>query len=207
MLVKEFPLLADHPELREAILSSGSVHQFEAGTVLLQEGRYIKVIPFLLKGLLRVYKEDESGHEVLLYYIKSGESCVMSFTTFTQNEKSTVRGVVEEDAEIFVLPAEDAWRIAKKHAEFNQFFYELFRNKYNELLHVIQLLSFSNMEERILDYLENQASIKQTRVIHKTHQQIADDLGSSREVISRALKKLEIRDLVKMGQGRIEILG
>jgi len=201
-----FPQLAKMPELKMEIASISSIMKFEAGTVILKEGAYVKVIPLLLNGLAKVYKEEENGHEVLLYYIKPGESCIMSVTSMIKNEASKVKAIIEEDAEVVVIPTDKAIKIAQKYPKWNEFIYELFNLKFEELLNVVKILTFSNKDTRLIEYLKKIASIKGEQIIKITHQQIADDLGSSREVISRLLKKLEHEGTIKLKQGVIEIL-
>lgn len=201
-----FPELAKMPLLKEELISISEVHQFKAGTVILRQGEYVKVIPLLATGLAKVFKEEPvNGNEVLLYYIKPGESCVMSLTTLLRNGKSQVKAVIEEDAEVVVIPAEKALAIAKNYPKWNEFVYDLFRAKFEELLHVIEILTFSHKDARVLEYLRNEANLKKSSTLNTTHQHIADDLGSSREVISRLLKKLEHQGLVQLKQGTVVI--
>lgn len=195
------------PQLKQELEEISSIVTFKAGTVILKEGAYVKVIPLMLNGLAKVFKEEEHGHEVLLYYIKPGESCVMSLTTMLRNETSKVKAVIEEDSEIVVIPSDKAIEIAKKYPRWNEFIYELFNHKFEELLNVIKILTFENKDIRLLEYLKKEALLKGGgSIIKSTHQQIAYDLGSSREVISRLLKKLEHDRFVILKQGAIEII-
>lgn len=199
-----FPELAKMPRLKQEITAISEVKHFKAGTVILRQGEYIKIIPLLAKGLAKVFKEEPvNGSEVLLYYIKPGESCVMSLTTLIRNGESQVKAVIEEDADVVIIPADKALAIAKNYPKWNEFVYDLFNAKFEELLHVIEVLTFSNKDVRLLDYLQNEAKLKKSAVLQTTHQQIADDLGSSREVISRLLKKLEQQNQVQLKQGEI----
>ncbi len=200
-----FPNLATMPDLKKEIASISSIMKMDAGTVILKEGAYVKVIPLVISGLAKVYKEEENGHEVLLYYIKPGESCIMSVISMIKNETSKVKAIIEEDAEIVVIPTEKALEIARKYPKWNEFIYELFNLKFEELLNVVKILTFSNKDTRLLEYLKKIASVKGDALIRITHQQIADDLGSSREVISRLLKKMEHEGLLILKQGVIEL--
>lgn len=201
-----FPSLSKLPELRSELARISTVHTYKKDEVILREGQYIKAIPLLISGIVKVYKEDENEGEVLLYYLKQGESCVMSMTTLMKGEKSPVKGVVEEDAEILIVPADEAIAIANKYPAWNSFIYDLFGRKYDELLHMITTLIFSTNEHRIMEYLEKTSRAIGQTVIKKTHQQIAQDLGSTREVMSRTLKKLEHQGKVKLSQGSIQLL-
>ena len=207
ILDQHFPELAKMPELKADIEAISSIANFASGTVILRQGEYVKVIPLLISGLAKVFKEESvNGNEVLLYYIKPGESCVMSVTTLMQNGMSQVKAIIEEDAEVLVIPADKVLLIAKKYPKWNEFVYELFNLKFEELLNVIEILTFSNKDMRLLEYLKKEGRLKNNSTIKTTHQEIAYDLGSSREVISRLLKKLENDGKIKLGQGSIELL-
>jgi CRP/FNR family transcriptional regulator, anaerobic regulatory protein len=202
-----FPKLAQMPELKNELISISQIHEFKAGTTILKQGGYIKVIPLLISGLAKVFKEESvNGNEVLLYYIKPGESCAMSLITLFRNETSQIKAVIEQDSRIVVIPADKAIAIAKKYPRWNEFIYDLFNMKYDELLNVIEILTFSNKDTRLLEYLKKEATLKNTKTLQTTHQQIAYDLGSSREVISRLLKKLEHDESIKLSHGTIELL-
>ncbi len=202
-----FPKLSEMKELKNKLTEISSIHTFEKDTVLLKEGGYIKVIPLILSGLIKVFKEEPiNGNEVLLYYIKPGESCVMSVTALVKNEVSKVKVIVEETVEMVVIPADKALEIAKQYPKWNEFIYDLFNLKFEELLHVIEILTFSNKDTRLLEYLKKEARLKSTLKLQVTHQKIAYDLGSSREVISRLLKKLETNGLLKLRHGVVEVI-
>ena len=202
-----FPKLATRPALKEELIAISSIHDFKAGTVILKQGSYIKVIPLLISGLVKVFKEEPvNGNEVLLYYIKPGETCVMSLSTLIKNEKSLIKAVIEEDSKLLVIPAEKAVLMAKKHPKWNDFIFDLFSSKFDELVNVIEILTFSNKDIRLLEYLKKEGHLKKSNILQTTHQHIAYDLGSSREVISRLLKKLEKTGKIKLKQGAIELL-
>ncbi len=202
-----FPKLAKMPELKEELIAISSVNTFESGTVILKQGGYVKVIPLLISGLAKVFKEEpENGNEVLLYYIKPGESCIMSMTTLLHNTASKVKAIIEEKSEVVLIPADKALQIAKKYPHWNEFIYDLFNMKFDELLSVIEILTFSKKDIRLLEYLKKEAKIKHTITLYTTHQHIAYDLGSSREVISRLLKKLEVDGFIKLAQGSVTLL-
>ena len=202
-----FPEFVKRNDLKDELKSACEIHHFKAGTCILNINQYIKVIPLVINGVVKVMKDEkEYGQEVLLYYIKPGESCVISITTMVRNAQSQIKAVIEEDADIIILPADKALKIAQKYKVWNAFVYQLFNDKFEELSHIIELLTFSRKDKRLLDYLTKKARLNQTSVIKKTHQQIADDLGSSREVISRLLKKLEHEGHIFLRQGEIEVI-
>ena len=202
-----FPKLAEMSELKEELVSISKLVEIKAGTVILKQGEYIKVIPLMISGLAKVFKEEPvNGNEVLLYYIKPGESCVMSVTTLLRQQASHIKAVIEEDSKIVIIPADKVLQIAKKYPRWNEFMYDMFNLKFDELLNVVEILTFSNKDIRLLEYLKKEAKLKNTHTLKTTHQHIAYDLGSSREVISRLLKKLEIEGRVKLAQGSVTLL-
>ncbi len=206
ILKKAIPQLASSKELLQEIEAISLVKNFAKDTIILKENSYIKVIPLLISGLIKIYKEDESGHEVLLYYIEPGESCIMSIMAAEKNEKITVKGIIEEDAQLVLIPMDKLTQLRKSFPQWNLFVYELFNEKFEQVIEMIRILTFSKKEKRLEEYLLKEATIKNTKEIHHSHQEIANELGSSREVISRLLKKLENDGKIELSQRRIKIL-
>ncbi len=206
ILIQYFPELAKLPALRNELAELCVLQTAPSGTVFLEEGAYIKMIPLLVSGLVKVYKEDENGHEILLYYIQSGESCIMSLTACVNNNTSKVKAVIVETSEVLLLPSDNVVSLGKRYPQWNEFVYNLYNAKFEELLEFVKLLTFSKKDQLLLDYLKKEAAIKSTRELKITHQKIANELGSSREVISRLLKKLENEKVLKLGSGVITLL-
>ena len=206
ILKNNFPQLASSKALLQEIENISIVKEFDKETIILKENSYIKVIPLLISGLIKIYKEDESGNEVLLYYIEPGESCIMSIMAAEKNEKITVKGIVEEDVLLVLIPIDKLTQLRKSFPQWNMFVYELFNEKFEEVIDMIKILTFSNKEKRLEEYLLKEASIKNTTEIQHSHLEIAKELGSSREVISRLLKKLENDGKIELSQRRIKIL-
>lgn len=206
ILKNKFKILGSSLPLIQKIVSVGEIHNFEKETVILKEDSYVKFIPLIITGLVKVYKEEENGYEVLLYYIKPGESCIMSIMAAEKNMPINVRGVIEEDAEIVLIPIEKLHSIRKNHPKWNVFVYELFNEKFDEVIEMVKILTFSNKQKRLEDYLETKATLTNSKIINKSHQQIANELGSSREVISRLLKKIENEGKIQLLQKQIKIL-
>ncbi len=200
------PQLTGHPELFSLLIEKSEVRAFEKGQILLQPNQSISHIPIVLEGLIKVFKKEESGSEVLLYYISSGQGCIMSFNSLINKDLSIVKAVTETKTTVLLVTAETTLELLAKYPQWNQFFHQLYRTKYQELIDVIEVLTFSNKQERIMDYLRREATLKGSLVLKTTHQKIADDLGSSREVISRILKKLEIDQNIKLSKGIVELI-
>ncbi len=187
------------------IVASSSQLNFEKGTELLREGQFVKVIPIVLTGLIKVFSRYEDK-ELLLYYIKPSESCVMSFSASLKNTPSQVFAITEEDTTVLLLPASkiDGW--VKKFPNFNQLFFEQYNVRYQELLKTINHLLFDKLDVRLYNYLIEKKDITKKNPITISHRQIANELGTAREVISRLLKKLEGENKVKQLPNQIKIL-
>lgn len=192
--------------LKETLVKTGIIRQFEAGDELLRPGQYIKLVPLVLRGSLKVLREDDSGREILLYFIRPGESCIMTLFAVWQNTPSMVRAVVDEPAELLLVPVETASRDLVRYRDWLDFTFSLFHQRYEELLQVINDIAFTRVDDRLLDLLRTKSRLANSVDLLVTHQQLADDLGTAREVVSRLLKKLETDGQVEIGRGHIRLL-
>lgn len=191
--------------LREEILKMGIRKEVPAGTELLREGQYVKVIPLVLDGLVKVFSRYEE-RELLLYYIEPVESCVMSFSAGLWNLPSKVFAITEEPSDLMLLPVQHVNEWVRKYPTLNQLFFGQFNKRYEDLLFTIHQVLFQRMDERLLSYLRERAERLGTNLLDLRHHQIARELGTAREVISRVMKKLEQEKWVIQHQHGIEIL-
>ena len=166
----------------------------------------IDQIPLVLKGSLKISREDDEGNEILLYYLEPGHSCATSLTSCYSGQRSTIRAIAEDDSEYLAIPAQysDEWII--KYPSWKNFVMNTYSERFEELLKTIDQLAFKKMDERLSKYLHDKAELHDNSVIHISHQEIAYDLNTSREVISRLLKQLENMGAIKLGRNRIVIL-
>jgi len=206
LLKNNFDWLQKSHDFRDHLINPDHLLELKKGTVILETNNYIRHIPFILSGLAKVYREDNDGNEVLLYYIKPGESCIMSITTYLRDDKSSIKAIIEEDATLIALPSEEFNKHLKKYPPLNEFVYSLFQEKYLELIDFIQLVTFSRQEDRLIKYLRKEAELKGSNELKITHKKIAEDLATSREVVSRLLKKLQDRNILKQKHLIIELL-
>lgn len=192
-------------ETVEAILGVGKLKKLRADDWMVDIGDPIVFMPLLLKGQLRILREDEEGHELLLYYIRPGETCAMSLTCCSGNAVSNVRAVAEEDTELLLLPIQiiDEW--TTKYPSFKSFILKTYQRRFEELLNTIDGIAFHNLDDRLLQLLK-QKSEKEGSVLKTTHQELANQLNSSREVISRLLKQMERKGKIQMGRNKITLL-
>lgn len=194
-----------HPQLVDEILENSAVQSFSKGTLLLSEGQYVKVIPFVVSGLIKVFSSFNE-RELLLYYIEANESCIMSFSAGLKNEPGKVFAVVEEDALIILMPVERVLKWVKLFPDINTLFYQQFNRRYTDLLDTISHVLFNKLDKRLYDFLNKRARLTRQNPIKLTHVQIAAELGTAREVVSRVMKKLENEGKVKQHLNGIEII-
>ena len=194
-----------HPDLRAEMEAHAILQEFPQGTEILREGQYVKVIPLVLEGLIKVYSRHEDK-ELLLYYIKSQESCIMSFAAGMKNEPSKIFAVAEEDTRALLLPTDKVTQWVRRFPDVNQLFFQQYNIRYTDLLATIHQLLFDRMDKRILDYLVNKSMLTGRNPIKISHRQIAVELGTAREVVSRIMKKLENDGKIKQEANMIEIL-
>ena len=159
LLKKNFNTISSSLILLKDIEKVALIQKFEKETVILKEDSYVQFIPLVISGLVKVYKEEENGNEVLLYYIKPGESCIMSIIAAEKNVPINIKGVVEEDAEIVLIPIKDINDIRKNHSKWNSFVYELFNEKFEQVIDMVKILTFSNKQKRLEDYLNTKAKL------------------------------------------------
>ncbi|MCB0481429.1 MAG: Crp/Fnr family transcriptional regulator [Flavobacteriales bacterium] len=193
-------------ELIDKIGEHGVLRSYGEGDFIMDIGNYIKTIPILLKGSIKIIREDDDGNEIFLYFIQAGETCAMSLTCCMQNEPSRIRAVAEEAVELIALPVHfmDEWMM--QHTTWKNFVMRTYQNRFEELLNTIDLIAFHNMDKRLIGYLKEKSKIHQSNQISVTHQDIASELNSSREAISRLLKKLEKQGKVKLHRNRIDLI-
>jgi len=193
-------------ELQAKLIEYSIVKTYQAGNVILNENAHIRSIPIVNRGAIRVLRSEKDGREILLYYIKAGESCIMSFLGGMHNETSKVRAEVEEDTEILFLPIEKASALMHEYPEWLNYIFKLYHKRFEELLEVINAVAFKKVDERLLLLLNKKSELLGDKTITVTHEQLANELGTARVVVSRLLKQLETTGAVKLGRNRITLL-
>ncbi len=191
-------------ELVSKIQSVSTLKEIPANTMILREGQYIKVVPIVLEGLIKVFTRQEE-RELLLYYIQPRESCIMSFSAGMENEPSSVYAQTEEDTLALLLPVREVARWIDHYPGFNTLFYQQYKQRYSELLDTINHVMFNKMDKRLYDHLLTKTELKKQNPIKISHQQLADELGTVREVVSRVMKKLEAEGLAQQQGNSIKV--
>ena len=173
---------------------------------ILQEGQYIKVVPFVFEGRIKVLRQDESGKEVLLYYINPGESCALSIAAGLNHDKSVAYAITDKPTQMLAIPLETLREMLLHFPRLNDFVLHLFHQRFNELILFIDAVSFKNIDFRLIANLKDKQQKSKSNLIPITHQQLANELGTAREVVSRLLKQLERDQKIKSLRGKIEII-
>jgi len=204
--LEEITEFKSSPELVEKLYRYGIRKNYEAGNIILNEKSYIRSIPIVTNGMIKVIRTDEDGREILLYYIKAGESCIMSFLGGLHNETSKVRAEVEEDAEILFLPVDKVSLFIKEYPEWLDYIFRLYHKRFEELLDIINAIAFKKVDERLLALLQKKSELTQSNTIQITHEQLANELGTARVVVSRLLKQLEENGVLQLGRNRISLM-
>ena len=194
------------PEFREELYETSSIKKFNPGDVILDMDAYVNYIPVVLSGSLKVMRTQEDGREILLYYITPGESCIVSILSGMKQDKSQIRAVVEEKAEILMVSIQKAKEWIRKFPEWTDFIFDLYQKRFEGLLNIVNSVAFQKVDARILQLLHQKAELYESNELVVTHQQIADELGITREAASRVLKQLENKEEIKLSRNKILLL-
>lgn len=205
LIQNRYPQIAEKA-LQEEIATVGKIMHFKAGQVIMDSGNYVKILPLVIDGIIKVTREDEEGNELFLYYLQPGETCSMSFTCCLMHKKSEIRSTTEEDTTLIAIPVRHVDEWMTRYQSWKNFVMKTYDFRMMELIRTIDNIAFKRMDERLMDLLEKKAAAIDSRVINATHQEIAGDLNASREAISRLLKQLENEGVVKLGRNKIELL-
>ncbi|MGB6152726.1 MAG: Crp/Fnr family transcriptional regulator, partial [Pricia sp.] len=188
------------------IVQVGTFKEIQADFKLIDIGDTIKGMPLLLSGAIGVFREDNDGNELLLYYLEKGDTCSMTMTCCMGNAQSEIRAIAETDTKLIMVPIRRMEEWTAQYKTWRNFVFQSYHERLNELLFTLDSIAFNNMDTRLIGYLKEKARIIQESTIRSTHQEIAYDLNSSRVVISRLLKKLEEMGKIELQRNHIEIL-
>lgn len=194
------------PDLVDKIYLESSIMEFPKGTEILREQQYVKVLPIVINGLVKVFSRFDEK-ELLLYYIEPAQSCVMTFYAALKNTPSKVFATTEEDSKVLLIPVRFLPNWLKDYPDFNELFYNQFNLRYSELLDTIGQLLLDRMDKRLYEHLKKKSELTKNNSIVMSHNQIANELGTAREVVTRVLKKLETDGKVEQNAGEIRIIG
>ena len=179
------------PALIQEMHQFGEIRNFKEGDVVMDYGKYIRMMPLIIKGTIKVLRMDENGKEILLYYLSNNESCSMAYSCCMEAKKSEVKAIAEEDVELIAIPhiKLDEWLC--KYPSWKNYIMRSFNQRFLELLKSIESIAFHKLDERLIAYLKEKQRLSGSSVIKASHYLIADELATSRVVVSRLLKQLE----------------
>jgi CRP/FNR family transcriptional regulator len=206
MLDNEFFRLNFEPGLLKEIEELGTFMEVKAGDTILEIGQMVRTIPLVTKGVVKVSRADEEGRELLLYYVNPNESCAMTFTCCMQQFPSEIKATAEEDVELYSLPIDvmDKWLV--QYPTWKSFVMKSIRNRFHEMIKAIDQIAFQKLDERLISFLKEKSKISGSSLINLSHEQISSELATSRVVISRLLKKLEIDNKLLLYRNQIKLL-
>jgi len=193
-------------ELIEEIIKVAQYRKFKSDDYLIEIGDAILFMPLLLRGAIKILREDEKGDEFLLYFLERGDTCAMTMNCCMGKSKSKIRAVAETDGEMLMIPVENMESWLTKYKTWRNYVLESYNIRFNEMLEAIDTLAFKNLDERIYKYLVDKVKVLGTPEIANTHQEIATEMHTSRVVVSRLLKGLEIDGKIKLHRNKIEVL-
>ncbi len=194
------------PDLLQEINRFGVLKHFKEGDIIMDYGKYIRMMPMVIKGTLKVLKKDETGKEILLYYLSSNESCSMAYSCCLEAKKSEVKAIAEEDVDLIAIPHTklDEWLC--KYPSWKNYIMRSFNLRFLELLKSIESIAFHKLDDRLISYLKEKQRLSGSSVIRVSHYLIADDLATSRVVISRLLRQLENDGRIILYRNEIKLL-
>jgi CRP/FNR family transcriptional regulator len=204
-LNRQFGYLFDE-ELIQSIAEVGISKDFRKDDIIIDIGQELNYIPLLLDGNIKIIREDESGHEILLYVLERGDTCAMSLICCMKKSKSKIRASADKDSKIILIPVQYMTEWFQKNESWRNFILQSYQIRFNEMLETIDTLAFLKMDERIHKYLKDQVKLNGSYELEITHQKISEDLNTSRVVVSRLLKQLEDENKIRTGRNKIEVL-
>ncbi len=194
------------PQLLKDISEVATLIEARDGTDLIKPGQFIRSMPLLLSGSIKIMRPDDQGNELLLYYLERGDTCAMTMTCCMGNTKSEIHAITETPSTILMIPVGKMEEWSSTYKTWRNFVFTSYHNRMMEMLDSLDNIAFHNMDERLHNYLMDKTAIINSRHIYATHREIAADLNTSRVVISRLLKKMENKGLVQLDRNFINVL-
>jgi len=193
-------------DLLKEIYTSGVIKEVSEGQKLIEIGDYIKFMPLLINGAVKILREDENGDELALYFLERGDTCAMTLTCCMGDTKSEIRAVAETDTRLIMIPVQKMSDWMSSYKSWQNFILQSYQSRMKEILEAIDTIAFLKMDERLLKYLRDKAMVNKEDLLKTTHQNIAYDLHTSRVVVSRLLKKLENENKIKLYRNSIKVI-
>lgn len=192
--------------LIEEINDVGTLKKVKEGEKLIEIGDYVRSMPLLISGAIKILREDDDGDELLLYFLERGDTCAMTLTCCLGQTKSEIRAIAELDTTLIMIPIQKMEEWTGKYKSWRNFVFQSYHERLTEMLETIDSIAFYNMDERLVKYLQNKQKVTNDSLINSTHQEIAYELHTSRVVVSRLLKKLESMGKIELYRNSIKIV-
>jgi CRP/FNR family transcriptional regulator, anaerobic regulatory protein len=193
-------------ELIKELFQFGELKTFNAGDIIMDYGQYVRMMPVILKGTVKVFRRDENSKEILLYYLSDNESCSMAYGCCITAKKSEVKAVAEDDGELLAIPFVKLADWLCQYSSWRNYIFNSFNDRFVELLNSIDIMAFGNMDKRLTSYLKEKNERSGSTIIKVSHNQIAEELATTRVVISRILKQFENDKKVLLYRNEIKLL-
>lgn len=193
-------------KLLQEISEIGTYKKVNEGDKLIEVGQYIKAMPLLISGAIKILRDDDDGDELLLYFLEKGNTCAMTLSCCIGQSKSEIRAIAELDTELIMIPVNKMEEWTVQYKSWRDFVFQSYHNRLMELLTTIDNIAFLKMDERLIKYLKDKSTITKSNTIKSTHQDIAFELHTSRVVISRLLKTLENQNKISLNRNSITLI-
>ena len=203
-LFKKLNFFAE-PEFQKELLENGKLMTLNKGDVIVKDGQYVRFLPIVINGSIRVYQQKED-REILLYYVRAEETCTMSLAAAYFNNKSTSHGVAVEPTELFIFPSNLIASWQSKYPSWNKYVMRMFRSRYDELIGSLERIAFDHINVRVMEYLKKKSEAEASPILNISHQSLAHELGTTRVVISRILKQFEREKKIKLSRRSISLV-
>jgi len=204
--LKEYFSVVFEEDLINEIIEIGVYKKVKENELLLDIGDRCDKIPLMINGAIKISREDKNGDEIVLYFLERGDTCTITFGSGLNSAKSKVRGVAEKDSEVIFIPVEKLEEWLVKYKSWRSFVIDSYNIRLSEMLDAIDTLAFMKMDERLYKYLTDKVKIMRNTTLNTTHQKVAQDLNTSRVVVSRLLKQLENEKKIELYRNKIEVL-
>lgn len=193
-------------KLIDEIMEVGEIRSFKEGEIVMDYGKPVRFMPIIISGTLRVMRKDEEDREIILYYLSNNESCAMAYACCMEAKKSEIKAIAEDNVELIAIPHNklDEWLV--KYSSWKSYIFSSFTQRFNELLKSLESIAFQKFDERLIKYLKAKAKVTGKNAIQLSHKQIAEEMGTSRVVISRLLKQLENDKKLVLYRNEIKLL-
>lgn len=204
--LKDIPEFKNSDSFIAALRKKGYEKIYYKNDLLLSAHTPVTAIPIILEGAVRVYQLDDDYKEMLLYYLKEGEMCIMSFLGGLYNEESKIKAVVHEKSRVLLIPVQQLGELLKEYPEWMHYVLRVYHQRFNELLDVLNAVAFKKMDQRLLEFIQKRAEVSGSSTLKITHEELSQELGTARVVVSRLLKELEKQGVVRLGRNQLTLL-